>query len=148
MESPVERRLAAIMAADVVGYSAMMERAEEATFSQIGRLRRDVIEPALARHKGRLIKTTGDGIFAEFSSPIAAVNCGIDLQEQLAASAGSIQLRIGINLGDVIVDEHGDIFGSRPHLVRVCGPFYPRPSCSQTSRTASTNELARSDFVF
>ena len=79
MESPVQGRLAAILAADVVGYSAMMERAEEATFSQIGPLRRDVIEPALVRHKGRLIKTTGDGILAEFSSTISAVNCGIYL---------------------------------------------------------------------
>jgi len=123
VESPVERRLAAILAADVVGYSAMMERAEEATFSQIGRLRRDVTEPALARHKGRLIKTTGDGILAEFSSPISAVNCGIDLQEQLAASGGSIQLRIGINLGDVIVDEQGDIFGEGINIAaRLEGP--------------------------
>ena len=108
MEAPVVRRLAAILAADVVGYSAMMERAEEATFSQIEQLRRDVIEPALDRHKGRLIKTTGDGILAEFASPISAVNCGIDLQERLTGLGGLIQLRIGINLGDVIVDEQGD----------------------------------------
>ncbi|WP_409190865.1 adenylate/guanylate cyclase domain-containing protein [Bradyrhizobium sp. RDM4] len=107
----VERRLAAILAADVVGYSSLMEKAEEATFAQIGRLRREVIEPALARHKGRLIKTTGDGVLAEFASPVSAVRCGIDIQEMLAATAGPIHIRIGINLGDVIVDEQGDVFG-------------------------------------
>ena len=70
MEERVQRRLAAILAADVVGYSTLMERAEEATYAQIGRLRREVIEPALARHHGRLIKTTGDGVLAEFASPV------------------------------------------------------------------------------
>src|SRR6185312_7573521 len=111
MEEEVERRLAAILAADVVGYSSLMERAEEATYAEIGRFRREIIEPALTRHKGRLIKTTGDGVLAEFASPVSAVRCGVDIQERLTASAGPIQIRIGINLGDVIVDEHGDVFG-------------------------------------
>jgi adenylate cyclase len=93
----------------MVGYSAMMERAEESTYAEIGRLRREVIEPSLDRHKGRLIKTTGDGILAEFASPVSAVRCGIEIQEQLAGA--SIQLRIGVNLGDVIVDDEGDIYG-------------------------------------
>jgi adenylate cyclase len=108
-EERVQRRLAAILAADMVGYSAMMERAEEATYAEIERLRREVIEPCLACHKGRLIKTTGDGILAEFASPVSAVRCGIEIQEQLAAAP--IQLRIGVNLGDVIVDDQGDIYG-------------------------------------
>jgi adenylate cyclase len=108
-EERVQRRLAAILAADMVGYSAMMERAEESTYAEIGRLRREVIEPSLDRHKGRLIKTTGDGILAEFASPVSAVRCGIEIQEQLAGA--SIQLRIGVNLGDVIVDDEGDIYG-------------------------------------
>jgi adenylate cyclase len=111
VEERVQRRLAAILAADVVGYSALMERAEEATYAQIGRLRREVIEPALARHQGRLIKTTGDGVLGEFASPVEAVRCGIEVQEQLAAAGFSIQLRIGINLGDVIVDHQGDVYG-------------------------------------
>lgn len=89
----------------------MMERAEEATYAQIERLRRDVVEPALARHKGRLIKTTGDGVFAEFASPVAAVKCGIEVQERLAADGEAIRLRMGINLGDVIVDAQGDVYG-------------------------------------
>src|SRR5262249_1903690 len=105
------RRLAAILAADVVGYSALMERAEEATYAEIARLRREVIEPSLGRHLGRLIKTTGDGILAEFASPLAAVKCGSEIQDQLASHQSVLQLRIGINLGDVIVDEQGDVYG-------------------------------------
>jgi adenylate cyclase len=108
-EARIQRRLAAILAADVVGYSAMMERAEEATYAEIGRLKGDVFEPALTRFQGRLIKTTGDGIFAEFASPVLAVRCAKEIQEKVAN--GPIQLRIGINLGDVIVDEQGDVFG-------------------------------------
>jgi adenylate cyclase len=108
-EARIQRRLAAILAIDVVGYSAMMERAEEATYAEIGRLKGDVFEPALTRFQGRLIKTTGDGIFAEFASPVLAVRCAKEIQEKVAN--GAIQLRIGINLGDVIVDEQGDVFG-------------------------------------
>jgi TolB-like protein len=103
--------LAAILAADVVGYSALMERAEESTYAQIGRLRREVIEPCFSRHQGRLIKTTGDGILAEFASPLAAVKCGLEIQNHLGSNQSPLQLRIGINLGDVIVDERGDVYG-------------------------------------
>jgi adenylate cyclase len=110
-EERVQRRLAAILAADVVGYSALMELAEEATYAEIGRLRREVIEPGIGRHHGRLIKTTGDGILAEFASPLAAVKCGLEIQDHLASHQGTLQLRIGINLGDVIVDEQGDLYG-------------------------------------
>ncbi|WP_246788508.1 adenylate/guanylate cyclase domain-containing protein [Bradyrhizobium sp. CCBAU 53421] len=99
------------MAADVVGYSALMERAEEATYTKIGRLRREVIEPSFGCHGGRLIKTTGDGILAEFASPLSAVKCGLEIQEHLASHESTLQLRIGINLGDVIVDEQGDVYG-------------------------------------
>jgi adenylate cyclase len=99
------------LAADVVGYSALMERAEEATYAEIGRLRREVIEPSFGRHQGRLIKTTGDGILAEFASPLSAVRCGLEIQGHLASDQSVLQLRIGINLGDVIVDEQGDVYG-------------------------------------
>ncbi len=74
-EQRVQRRLAAILAADVVGYSALMERDEEATYADFERLKRELIEPGLSRHEGRLIKTTGDGALAEFASPLAAVRC-------------------------------------------------------------------------
>jgi adenylate cyclase len=111
LEGDVQRRLAAILAADVVGYSAMMEHAQEATYARIGELRRNVIEPSLARHQGRLIKTTGDGFFAEFSSPVAALRCAVQIQDQLAGAKDSLRLRMGLNLGDVIVDRHGDVYG-------------------------------------
>jgi adenylate cyclase len=88
-----------------------MERAEEATYAEIGRIRREVIEPSFGRHQGRLIKTTGDGILAEFASPLAAVKRGLEIQDSLASNQSPLQLRIGINLGDVIIDEQGDVDG-------------------------------------
>jgi adenylate cyclase len=84
----VQRRLAAILAADVVGYSAMMQRAEEATYAEFERLKRDLIAPSLSRHDGRLIKTTGDGALAEFASPLAAVRCATEMQDHLAEGSG------------------------------------------------------------
>jgi adenylate cyclase len=107
----VQRRLAAILAADVVGYSALMQRAEEATYAQFERLKRELIEPSLSRHKGRLIKTTGDGALAEFASPLAAVRCAMEIQDHLAEGSGPFKLRIGLNLGDVIVGQDGDLYG-------------------------------------
>ena len=110
-EQRVQRRLAAILAADVVGYSAMMERAEEATYAEFERLKGEVIEPGLSRHDGRLIKTTGDGALAEFASPSAAVRCAVEIQESIASGRSSLKLRIGVNLGEVIVGADGDLFG-------------------------------------
>ena len=107
----MERRLAAILAADVVGFSALMERDEEGTYSRIGRLRRDVIEPRLSEHQGRLIKTTGDGFLAEFASPIAALRCALVIQSNQLDEPNPLQLRIGLNLGDVIIEEGGDVYG-------------------------------------
>jgi len=110
-EQRVQRRLAAILAADVVGYSALMQRAEEATYAEVERLKREVIEPGLSRHEGRLIKTTGDGALAEFASPSAAVRCAVEIQESIASGRSSLKLRIGVNLGEVIVAADGDLFG-------------------------------------
>jgi adenylate cyclase len=107
----VQRRLAAILAADVVGYSALMQRAEEATYAEFERLKREVIEPDLSRHEGRLIKTTGDGALAEFVSPSAAVRCAVEIQESIASGQSGLKLRIGVNLGEVIVAADGDLFG-------------------------------------
>jgi len=99
------------LAADVVGYSAMMQRAEEATYAEFERLKRDLIAPSLSRHDGRLIKTTGDGALAEFASPLAAVRCATEIQDHLAEGTGPFKLRIGLNLGDVIVGQDGDLYG-------------------------------------
>ena len=110
-EHRLQRRLAAILAADVVGYSALMQRAEEATYAEFERLKREVIEPGLSRYDGRLIKTTGDGALAEFASPSAAVRCAVEIQESIASGRSSLKLRIGVNLGEVIVGADGDLFG-------------------------------------
>src|SRR5665647_3800447 len=107
----MERRLAAILAADVAGFSALMERDEEGTYSRIGSLRREVIETRLSEHQGRLIKTTGDGFLAEFASPIAALRCALAIQSNLQDDPDALQLRIGLNLGDVIIEEGGDVYG-------------------------------------
>jgi adenylate cyclase len=107
----VQRRLAAILATDVVGYSALMQRAEEATYTEFERLKRELIEPSLSRHEGRLIKTTGDGALAEFASPLAAVRCAVEIQDHLASGSSPLRLRVGLNLGDVIVGQDGELYG-------------------------------------
>ncbi|WGS18721.1 MULTISPECIES: adenylate/guanylate cyclase domain-containing protein [unclassified Bradyrhizobium] len=99
------------MAADVVGYSALMERDEEATYAEFERLKQELIGPSLSRHEGRLIKTTGDGALAEFASPLAAVRCAVEIQDRPASDRSRLKLRVGLNLGDVIVGQEGDLYG-------------------------------------
>ena len=101
------RRLAAILAADVVGYSRLVERDEAGTLARLAALRADVIEPALAEHRGRLVKLIGDGVLAEFGSVVDAVACAIDIHQR---NADGLPLRIGVNLGDVVADGD-DIYG-------------------------------------
>ena len=125
-EQRVQRRLAAILAADVVGYSALMERAEEATYAEFERLKRELIEPNLSRHEGRLIKTTGDGALAEFASPLAAMRCAVEIQDHLASGSSPLTLRVGLNLGDVIVGQDGDLYGDGINIaVRLEGTADP-----------------------
>jgi adenylate cyclase len=112
----MDRRLAAIFAADVAGYSRLVGADEEGTLARLTSHRRELIEPKIAEHQGRLVKTTGDGVLAEFASPVKAVRCAIDVQYAMAARNADIpegkriEFRIGINLGDVVVED-GDIFG-------------------------------------
>ena len=101
------RRLAAILAADVAGYSGLVERDEAGTLARLATLRDDVIEPALAEHRGRLVKLIGDGVLAEFGSVVDAVACAIDIQQR---NSDGLPLRIGVNLGDVVA-EGDDIYG-------------------------------------
>jgi len=117
METPsVERRLAAILAADVVGYSRLMEADEDGTIARLKTVRLELIDPALAKCKGRIIKTTGDGMLVEFQSVTEALRCAVDFQERMARrnrdmpASRTLLYRIGINLGDVIV-EGDDILG-------------------------------------
>lgn len=104
-----ERRLAAILCADVVGYSRLMEADEDGTLAALRALRQSVVDPHVQNNGGRIFKTTGDGFLIEFSSAVSAVRCAVEIQQTMA-SGGTIQVRIGINLGDVI-HERGDVFG-------------------------------------
>jgi adenylate cyclase len=115
-EQRVQRRLATILAADVVGYSALMERDEEATYAEFERFKRELIGPSLSRHEGRLIKTTGDGALAEFASPLAAMRCAVEIQDHLASTDSPLKLRVGLNLGDVIVGQDGDLYGDGTNI--------------------------------
>ena len=115
-EDPVQRRLAAILAADVVGYSRLMGEDEEGTLAALTAHIGELIEPCVAAHHGRVFKTTGDGLLGEFSSVVDAVRCAVALQAGMAErNAGTqedrrIEFRIGVNLGDVIVQDD-DVYG-------------------------------------
>jgi TolB-like protein/class 3 adenylate cyclase len=111
-----QRRLAAILAADIAGYSRLIGTDEEGTLRRIRSIRAEVVDPKIAAHDGRLVKTTGDGLLVEFASVVDALHCASEVQQVLAArNAGTdvaqrIEFRIGINVGDVVVED-GDIFG-------------------------------------
>jgi adenylate cyclase len=110
------RRLAAILAADVAGYSRLIGVDEEGTLNRLRSIRAEVIDPAIAAHRGRLFKTTGDGFLVEFASVVDALRCATEAQQAMAGrnagivQAQRIELRIGIHQGDIVV-EGGDIFG-------------------------------------
>ena len=112
----VERRLTAILAADIAGYSRLMGADEEGTLTQMKSHRSALIDPEIAEHRGRIVKTTGDGLLAEFASVVDAVRCAVAIQRGMVArNAGlakekRIEFRIGVNVGDIIIDG-GDIFG-------------------------------------
>ncbi len=110
------RRLAAIVAGDIAGYSRLMQIDEEGTHGRVKRIERDLIEPSIVEHHGKLVKTTGDGFLAIFDSPVEAVRCGIVIQQNMVGRNASlpkhhwIEYRIGVNLGDVII-EPDDVYG-------------------------------------
>src|SRR5271167_348324 len=115
-EGRVERRLAAILAADVAGYSRLMGADEEGTLAALKAIRRELGDPKIAEHRGRIVKTTGDGLLAEFASVVDAVRCAVEMQREIATRNAPvpverrIEVRFGINLGDIIIED-GDIFG-------------------------------------
>src|SRR5213079_3231757 len=111
----MERRLTAILAADVVGYSRLMTIDETGTLAALTSLRKNLVNPKISEHNGRIFKLTGDGILIEFPSVVSAVACAVDIQSAMRTRnatepAARIEFRIGINLGDIIVED-GDIFG-------------------------------------
>ncbi|HZS83220.1 MAG TPA: SUMF1/EgtB/PvdO family nonheme iron enzyme [Stellaceae bacterium] len=111
------RRLAAVLAADMVGFSRLMRADEEGTLARLKRLRRELIDPSIAEHHGRIVKTTGDGMLAVFDSPVEAVRCAVVVQQSMVGRNAAlareqwIQFRVGINLGDIIIDADGDVYG-------------------------------------
>jgi class 3 adenylate cyclase len=119
----VERRLAAILAADVAGYSRLMGIDEKGTLAALKAHQRAVVEPKITEHRGRIVKTTGDGMLVEFASVVDAVRCAVDIQRQMAERNADvpaerrIEFRVGLNVGDIIIDGD-DIFGD-PGDVRV-----------------------------
>ena len=113
---PVRRKLVAVVMADVVGYSRLMERDEAGTHERLRRVRDEVVDPKIAEHGGRIVHTAGDGLLIEFPSATSALRCCVEIQRDLGARNlyvapdERIQFRIGINLGDIIV-EGTDIIG-------------------------------------
>jgi adenylate cyclase len=116
MTARVDRRLAAILAADVAGYSRLMGEDEEGTLARLKSCRQALIDPKISEHRGRIVKTTGDGMLVEFGSAVDAVRCAVEIQRAMAngfvdmPQEKQIQFRIGIHVGDIIIDSD-DIFG-------------------------------------
>ena len=148
----MERRLAAILAADVVGYTRLMGADEAGTLARLKALRGEVIDPEIAEHNGRLVKLMGDGALVEFASVVDAVACAVAIQREMAARDEDmpedrrITFRIGINLGDVIV-EGDDIYGDGVNIAaRLEGLAEPGGIC--VSRTVFNHVKGKVDFGF
>ena len=148
----VERRLAAILAADVAGYSRLIGADEEGTLSRLKALRAEVIDPKIAEHHGRIVKTTGDGLLVEFTSVVDALRCAAEIQaaagENIAPLAADkrIDLRIGINMGDIVVED-GDIFGDGVNVAaRLEGLAEPGGIC--VSARVQEDAVGRLDLAF
>ncbi|MFQ5973586.1 MAG: adenylate/guanylate cyclase domain-containing protein [Alphaproteobacteria bacterium] len=149
----MERRLAAILAADVVGYSRLMEADEAGTLAKLKSHRDELVDPTIAEHHGRIVKLMGDGMLVEFTSAVDAVRCAISLQEGMAARETDVPeekrtvFRIGINMGDVIVEE-GDIFGDGVNVAaRLEGMADPGGLLiSQSVRDSVANQLDAAFF--
>src|SRR5712672_1420603 len=127
----IERKLAAILAADVAGYSRLMGADEEGTLARLKACRRELMDPEIAEHRGRVVKTTGDGILIEFSSVVDAVRCAMDVQRGMAERNANvtdeqrIEFRVGINLGDIMIDAedvHGDGVNIAARLKSIAEP--------------------------
>ena len=146
------RRLAAILAADVAGYSRLIEADEEGTLARLRVLRAEILDPKIAEHRGRLVKTAGDGLLVEFASVVDALRCAAEMQAATAESnAGApadrrIEVRIGINMGDIVVED-GDIFGDGVNVAaRLEGLAQPGGIC--VSARVQEDAAGRLDLVF
>ncbi len=135
----IERKLTAILAADIAGYSRLVGLDEEGTLARLGALRRELIDPAIEAHRGRIVKTTGDGLLVEFASVVGAVRCAVAVQRAMAAREAAlpedrrIAFRVGINLGDIVVED-GDILGDGVNIAaRLEGIAEPGGICLSAS---------------
>src|SRR5262245_26018115 len=151
-EARVERRLTAILAADVSRYSHLMGIDEEGTLSTLKTYRRELIEPKIAEHRGRIVKTTGDGALIEFASAVNALRCALEVQRAVAERNTGvprdrrIEFRIGINVGDIIVDT-GDIYGDGVNVAaRLEGIAEPGGIC--VSARVQEDTLGKLDVIF
>jgi adenylate cyclase len=148
----VERRLAAVLAADVAGYSRLMGLDEERTVAQLKAFRKTLVDPAVAAHRGRIVKNTGDGVLVEFGSAVDAARCAIEIQREMASQNASIpaefriEFRIGIHVGDIIIDDD-DIFGDGVNIAaRLEGIAKPGGIC--ISDDAQRQIRGKIDVVF
>jgi len=151
-EERVERRLAAILAADVAGYSRLMEINEEGTLADLKAHLRAAVDPNIREHRGRIVKTTGDGMLVEFASVVDAVRCAVDIQRQMADRNADvpadrrIEFRIGLNVGDIIIDDK-DIYGDGVNIAaRLEGLAAPGGIC--VSRVVRDQVRDKLDFSF
>ena len=151
-EQRVERRLTAILAADVAGYSRLMGIDEEGTLAGLKFHRREVVDPKIGEHRGRIVKTTGDGLLVEFASVVDAVRCAVDVQRRMAErnigvpAEQRIEFRVGINVGDIIIDE-GDIYGDGVNIAaRLEALAEPGGIC--VSRVVRDQVRDKLDFAF
>ena len=148
----VERRLAAIVAVDVAGYSRLMGRDEEGTLAALAAIRRDLSDPKIKEHQGRIVKTMGDGLLAEFASVVDAVRCSVEVQRAMGErnegvpADKRIDFRVGIHQGDIIVED-GDIFGDGVNLAaRLEGLAEPGGIC--VSRVVQDEVRDKLDIAF
>jgi len=148
----VERRLAALVAADVAGYSRLIEADEEGTLGRLRVLRAEIIDPKIADHKGRIVKTTGDGLLVEFASVVDALRSAAEVQAAMAESNAvlptdrRIEFRIGIHQGDIVVED-GDIFGDGVNVAaRLEGLAEPGGIC--VSARVQEDAAGRLDIAF
>ena len=147
-----ERRLAAILAADVAGYSRLIGADEAGTLDRLKSMRAELLDPRIAEHRGRIVKTTGDGLLVEFASVVDALRCASEWQQSMAErNAGDppaerIEFRIGINVGDVVVED-GDIFGDGVNVAaRLEALAEPGGIC--VSARVQEDAAGRLDLVF
>src|SRR5450631_653728 len=149
----VERRLAAVLAADVAGYSRLMGTDEEGTLARLNTVRKALVDPAIASHRGRIVKTTGDGMLVEFASAVDAVRGAVEIQRGVADQNASvtkvlrIEFRIGIHVGDIIV-EGDDIFGDGVNIAtRLEGIAEPGGICISSAAYDQVRENVPVEFT-